>query len=338
MQIARLARSGEAFGVNLYQPPGAAPGEQRLKVYRAGSQIVLSDVLPQLQHMGVEVVDERPYEFGAPAVAEGAAPGHEEFGSPTLPSRFWIYDFGLRRPSAKRVVTAAVKNLFQDALTALWRGEVEDDGFNALVLDANLSWRQVVVLRAYARYLRQARSAFSQDYTERVLRSNPAVARLLVMLFESRFDPARQPEHQGEAERSEGIAEEIAGLLDEVASLDEDRILRSYLALVRATLRTNYFKGIRAVRGVPGAPPDVAARPYLVLKLDPQQAPDLPAPRPRFEVFVYSPRLEGVHLRFGRVARGGLRWSDRREDFRTEILGLVKAQQVKNAVIVPAGA
>src|SRR6266542_127805 len=335
MQIARLARSGEAFGVNLYQPPGAAPGEQRLKVYRAGSQIVLSDVLPQLQHMGVEVVDERPYEFGASAVAEGAAPGHEEFGSPTLPSRFWIYDFGLRRPSAKRVVTAAVKNLFQDALTALWRGEVEDDGFNALVLDANLSWRQVVVLRAYARYLRQARSAFSQEYTERVLRSNPAVARLLVMLFESRFDPARQPEHQGEAERSEGIAEEIAGLLDEVTSLDEDRILRSYLALVRATLRTNYFQGASEAAGRRSGG---TAKPYLVLKLDPQQAPDLPAPRPRFEVFVYSPRVEGVHLRFGRVARGGLRWSDRREDFRTEILGLVKAQQVKNAVIVPSGA
>src|SRR6266702_2566768 len=335
MQIARLARSGEAFGVNLYQPPGAAPGEQRLKVYRAGSQIVLSDVLPQLQHMGVEVVDERPYEFGALAVGEGAAPGHEEFGSPTLPSRFWIYDFGLRRPSAKRVVTAAVKNLFQDALTALWRGEVEDDGFNALVLDANLSWRQVVVLRAYARYLRQARSAFSQDYTERVLRSNPAVARLLVMLFESRFDPARQPEHQGEAERSEGIAEEIAGLLDEVTSLDEDRILRSYLALVRATLRTNYFQGASEAAGRRSGG---TAKPYLVLKLEPQQAHDLPAPRPRFEVFVYSPRVEGVHLRFGRVARGGLRWSDRREDFRTEILGLVKAQQVKNAVIVPSGA
>ncbi len=374
MRVVRLAESGEAFNVDLYEPPGAGPGEERLKVYRVGSPIVLSDVLPQLQHMGVEVVDERPYEFVVPApglqgpdgpgghalVGEGAPEG-----SITIPHRFWIYDFGLRREGADRPAGRATKSLFQEALTALWRGEVEDDGFNALVLDASLSWRQVIVLRAYARYLRQAGSAFSQQYIERVLRSNPAVVRLLVLLFESRFDPALQRgeghgdeaheeahdeahdgAHDGEAERSDAIAEEISGLLDDVASLDEDRILRSYLTLVRATLRTNYFQ--RGEGGV--VPPDQqgqrgqqgdlagAYKPYLVLKLDPQQAPDLPAPRPRFEVFVYSPRLEGVHLRFGRVARGGLRWSDRLEDFRTEILGLVKAQQVKNAVIVPAGA
>ncbi|SRR6266536_795693 len=353
-QIARLAASGGEFSVDLYEPPGAAPGERRLKVYRAASPIVLSEVLPQLQHMGLDVVDERPYEFGAPAVghpqpadmSDGHAPLEEDFhpagtaGAPdvpgaapvedtvddpgfSFPGRFWIYDIGLRRKPGGRALTPAAKDLFKEALTSLWRGALEDDGFNALVLDANLSWRQVVVLRAYARYLRQTRSAFSQEYTQRVLRSNPAVARLLVLLFESRFDPARQPGHDGEAERSEAIAEEISGLLDEVTSLDEDRILRSYLALVRATLRTNYFQvGVS----------------YLVLKLDPQKAPDMPAPRPRFEVFVYSPRVEGVHLRFGRVARGGLRWSDRQEDFRTEILGLVKAQQVKNAVIVPAGA
>jgi glutamate dehydrogenase len=344
MRVVRLAQSGEAFSVQLYEPAGAGPGEERLKVYRVGSPIVLSDVLPQFQHMGVEVIDERPYEFAVPppVIKDPQGPGGHVRDSDegqvapiTIPTRFWVYDFGLRRDPTSHPAGRAAKNLFQGALAALWRGKVEDDGFNALVLDASLSWRQVVILRAYARYLRQARSAFSLGYIERVLRSNPAVARLLVLLFESRFDPALQRARgeaaRGEAERSEAIVEEISGLLDEVVSLDEDRILRSYLTLIRATLRTNYFQPDETVTAG-------AYKPYLVMKLDPQQVPDLPAPRPRFEVFVYSPRLEGVHLRFGRVARGGLRWSDRREDFRTEILGLVKAQQVKNAVIVPAGA
>ncbi len=217
----------------------------------------------------------------------------------------------------------AVRELVEGALGALWRGDIEDDGFNALVLTASLSWRQVAMLRGYAKYLRQAGTAFSQAYLEQVLRSNPILVRLLVRLFESRFDPARQA---GEAERSDAIAEEIRGELDEVASLDEDRILRTYWRLIAATLRTNYF------RAQPAAPP------YLVVKLDADRVPDLPAPRPQFELFVYSPRFEGVHLRFGGVARGGLRWSDRRDDFRTEILGLAKAQEVKNAVIVPSGA
>jgi glutamate dehydrogenase len=359
MRVVRLSQSGDTFSVQIYEPPGAGPGEERLKVYRVGSPIVLSDVLPQFQHMGVEVVDEHPYEFAVPTsvLKDPEGPGghvpeadENQVAPIIVPPRFWIYDFGLRRDRTGRPAGHAAKNLFQEALSALWRGKVEDDGFNALVLDASLSWRQVVILRAYARYLRQAGSAFSLEYVERVLRSNPAVARLLVLLFQSRFDPALQPAHgrdpagqgarrgqarrreaRGEAERTEAIVEEISGLLDEVASLDEDRILRSYLTLIRATLRTNYFQSDDT---------DAAGghKPYLVVKLDPQQVPDLPAPRPRFEVFVYSPRLEGVHLRFGRVARGGLRWSDRREDFRTEILGLVKAQQVKNAVIVPAGA
>ena len=214
---------------------------------------------------------------------------------------------------------------------ALWQGKVEDDGFNALVLHAHLSWQQVSVLRAYAKYLRQAGTTFSQRYIERVLDQNVAIARLLVRLYESRFDPARQP---GEAERSEAIAEEIRGQLDEVAILDHDRILRSYLGLVLATLRTSFFQ----TDHVPGQQASPDEPPYLVVKLDARRVPELPAPRPRFELFVYSPRLEAVHLRFASVARGGLRWSDRREDFRTEILGLAKAQEVKNSVIVPSGA
>ena len=269
--------------------------------------------------MGVEVVDEHPYEF----------PGSEPF---------WIYDFGLRRegvatsgPGGRatqvpQVSLASVAGQLEGALSALWNGEIEDDEFNTLVLDAGLTWRQVVVLRAYAKYLQQVGTTFSSGYIARVLRSNPVIARQLIRLFESRFDPDRQA---GQVERSEALVEEINGELDDVASLDEDRILRAYLGLVRATQRTNYFSG------QPGS--DERA-PYLVFKLDDARVPDLPAPRPKFELFVYSPRFEGVHLRFANVARGGLRWSDRREDFRTEILGLAKAQEVKNSVIVPSGA
>ncbi len=287
----------------------AAPRVWRLTIYRTGSPVTLTDVLPRLAHIGLEVVDEHPYEFAGR-------------------TRFWIYDFGLKQAGAATgsrpaVPLESVRGLIEDALAALWRGDIEDDGFNALVLTAQLSWRQVTMLRAYAKYLRQAGTAFSQAYLEHVLRSNPAAIRLLVRLFESRFDPDHQ---DGEAERSEAIAEEIRGELDEVASLDADRILRSYWELISATLRTNYF------REQPTSPP------YLVVKLDAASVPDLPAPRPKFELFVYSPQFEGVHLRFGRVARGGLRWSDRRDDFRTEILGLAKAQEVKNAVIVPSGA
>jgi glutamate dehydrogenase len=325
-KVLKLRESGESVAFDLWESesyvggvpiedsPAGEPQDSgddhrvwRLSIYRTGSPITLTDVLPRLQHMGVDVVDEHPYEFGA------AEP-------------FWIYDFGLRKSDVGQPSSvASVKDLVQDALLALWHGDVEDDGFNALVLDAHLTWRQVVVLRAYAKYLRQAGSTFSQNYIERVLRSNITITRLLVRLFESRFDPDRQ---QGETERSEAITEEIRGEVDEVESLDQDRILRAYWGLIQATLRTNYFSEPAASQ---------RRAPYLVVKLDAEQVPDLPAPRPVFELFVYSPRFEAVHLRFAGVARGGLRWSDRREDFRTEILGLAKAQEVKNSVIVPSG-
>jgi len=300
-----LREEGQEFAVRLVEHPE----RWTLVVYRSGSPITLSDVLPQLQHMGLEVVDEHPYQFA----------GRESAGS------FWIYEFGLRPPAV-----AAVGNLrlvFEEALTALWHGQSEDDGFNALVLTAGLTWREVTLLRAIAKYLRQGGVRFSEDYVQRVLRSNAAIARLLVRLFESRFAPAKQ---DGAAERCEAIAEEIRGQLDEVTSLDADRILRSYLAVIDATLRTNYYRT--------QSPGDVEGPRPLVLKFDPRDIPGLTHPRPRYEIYVFSPRLEAVHLRFGRVARGGLRWSDRREDFRTEVLGLVKAQEVKNAVIVPSGA
>ena len=212
-----LREAGQEFAVRLVE----RPERWTLVVYRSGSPITLSDVLPQLQHMGLEVVDEHPYQFA----------GSSSAGS------FWIYEFGLRPPAVTS--SGSLRQIFEDALTALWHGQTEDDGFNALVLTAGLTWREVTLLRAAAKYLRQGGMRFSEDYVQRVLRSNAAITRLLVRLFESRFDPARQ---DGAAERCEAIAEEIRGQLDEVVSLDHDRILRSYLALIDATLRTNYYR------------------------------------------------------------------------------------------------
>ncbi|MCF6526446.1 NAD-glutamate dehydrogenase [Streptomyces sp. JJ36] len=297
------------FALSLYEPVGAGPGERRFKIYRTGEPVSLSAVLPVLQALGVEVVDERPYELRC-----------------ADRSKAWIYDFGLRLPQGQqRSFGDDARERFQEAFSAVWTGRAENDGFNTLVLSAGLTWRQAMVLRAYAKYLRQAGATFSQDYMEDTLRHNVHTTRLLVSLFEARLAPERTAAGH---ELTDGLLEEVEGALDEVASLDEDRILRSFLTVIRATLRTNYFQ-----RDASGEPHD-----YMSVKLDPQQIPELPAPRPEFEIWVYSPRVEGVHLRFGKVARGGLRWSDRREDFRTEILGLVKAQEVKNTVIVPVGA
>ncbi|GGU12601.1 NAD-glutamate dehydrogenase [Streptomyces coeruleorubidus] len=305
------AEEGEDFALSLYEPVGAAPEERRFKIYRTGDAISLSAVLPVLNRLGVEVVDERPYELRC-----------------SDRSVAWIYDFGLRMPRPRGGgdhFGDDARERFQDAFAATWTGKAENDGFNALVLSAGLTWRQATVLRAYAKYLRQAASTFSQDYMEDTLRNNVHTTRLLVSLFEARMSPDRQ---RAGHEIVDALLEEVDAALDQVASLDEDRILRSFLTVIKATLRTNFFQ--EAAGGKPHE--------YVSMKFDPQAIPDLPAPRPAFEIWVYSPRVEGVHLRFGKVARGGLRWSDRREDFRTEILGLVKAQMVKNTVIVPVGA
>lgn len=309
--IDQLTRSGKEFSLSLYEPVGAGPGERRFKIYRTGEQVSLSAVLPVLQRLGCEVVDERPYELRS-----------------SDRTTAWIYDFGLRMPKASGNgdhLADDARERFQDAFAAVWTGEAENDGFNSLVLGAGLNWRQAMVLRAYAKYLRQAGSTFSQDYMEDTLRTNVHTTRLLVSLFEARMSPNRQ---RAGTELTDGLLEELDGALDQVASLDEDRILRSFLTVIKATLRTNFFQ--EAAGGKQHS--------YVSMKFDPQAIPDLPAPRPAYEIWVYSPRVEGVHLRFGKVARGGLRWSDRREDFRTEILGLVKAQMVKNTVIVPVGA
>ncbi|GAA3471406.1 NAD-glutamate dehydrogenase [Nonomuraea roseola] len=306
-----VGKGDDEIGINLYEPYDAAEGERRLKIYKLDSPISLSHVLPLIQRLGVEVVDERPYEI-------------DRDNDPATKNA-WIYDFGLRYTPSDEVDRNDFKRLFQEALAALWTGQVQADNFNALVLSAGLTWEQAEILRVYAKYLRQAGSTFSQRYMERVLLGNVRLSRLLVRLFEARLDPKRSDEVR--ADLSEALHEEILGALDEVASLDEDRILRAYLEMIQATLRTNYYQ----------LDADGRRKPYISLKVDPQAISVLPLPRPRYEIFVYSPRVEGVHLRFGKVARGGLRWSDRMEDFRTEILGLVKAQMVKNTVIVPTG-
>ncbi|OQO89450.1 NAD-glutamate dehydrogenase [Saccharomonospora piscinae] len=303
----------DALDMSFYLPADAEPGQRRFKLYlREG--VTLSTLLPMLQRMGVVVVDQRPYEVQT-------EDGHQ----------CWIYDFGLRiDPKVlAELGEAAEEDLrvrFQEAFAAAWHGLAETDGFNALVLRAGLTWRQVAVLRAYSRYLRQAGSPYSQDYIEAAVLAHTEIARALVRLYEVRFAPERDSAHR--AEDADAQVADINALVDAVTSLDTDRILRRLLSVIVATLRTNYW--------VTDA--DGEYRPYLAFKLDPQRVPDLPEPRPAYEIFVYSPRVEGVHLRFGSVARGGLRWSDRREDFRTEVLGLVKAQAVKNAVIVPVGA
>ncbi len=296
--------------IALYAHVDAGRGEARLKVFRIGSPLSLSQVLPMLSSMGVEVVDERPYELTA------------------LPRETYIYEFGLRYG---RELPAPARKLFVDALRAVWEGFNEIDGFNSLVLGAGLTWRQATVLRAYAKYMRQGNSPFALDYIEGALRGNVDITRRLVQLFEARFDPGKDnlpADAEARVALVDAVQEKLAKALDDVVSLDHDRILRSYLTHINATLRTNYFQ--------PDG--DGGVHTYMSFKMEPSAIPDLPEPRPKYEIFVYSPRVEGVHLRFGSVARGGLRWSDRRDDFRTEVLGLVKAQMVKNTVIVPVGA
>src|SRR3954452_15751704 len=311
LDLARLEALGDrGTDLSLFSPLDAARGEARLKVFRRGASISLSEVLPALSSMGIEVVDERPYQLD-----------HVDHPS-------YIYEFGLRYAPG---MPDKVREPFQDTIRAVWGGFNEIDGFNALVLGAGLTWRQATVLRAYAKYMKQGNSPFAVDYLEEALRGNTDITRLLVQLFEARFDPGRNgvgADAEARTARVDEVVTRIRRALDDVASLDHDRILRSYLTHIQATLRTNYFQ----------LGDDGKHHAYMSFKLEPSEIPDLPQPRPRFEIFVYSPRVEGVHLRFGAVARGGLRWSDRRDDFRTEVLGLVKAQMVKNTVIVPVGA
>jgi glutamate dehydrogenase len=306
--IARIEETLERrrMAINLYRPVEAPSEEVRLKIYNAGGQVALSDILPMLEHMGLKVISEVPYEV-------------QPVGRGTV----WVHDFSMQSPDGSEIDVSRVREAFEEALIRVWLGEMEDDGFNKLILRASLSWRKVVILRAYCKFLRQTGITFSQAYMEETLANNPKIARALIALFRTRFTLDMSDRDL----RARGILVKIEHALDAVANLDEDRILRRFLNLVLSTERTNFYQA-----GSDGAP-----KPYLSFKLNSREIEELPLPRPWVEIFVYSPRVEAVHLRGGKVARGGIRWSDRREDFRTEVLGLMKAQMVKNAVIVPVG-
>ena len=298
----------QPIAMTLYRPLEAAPGALRFKLLRRGEQLTLSASLPMLEHMGLKVLDEHPHRV-------------TPRGSPPI----WMHDFGLLSSvSDAEVDVDALRPVFEQAFGAILNGGVESDDFNRLVVAAGMPAGEIVLLRAYARYMRQIGFALSQPFIEATLAAHAPIARLLVGLFKIRFDPS--PVEDRDSQAAEQVRR-IESALEAVANLSEDRVLRQYLALFQATTRTNYWR-----RDAAGQP-----RSFLSFKFDSSKVPGLPDPRPMFEIFVYSTRFEGVHLRGGRVARGGLRWSDRPEDFRTEVLGLVKAQMVKNTVIVPVG-
>lgn len=305
--------AGSRFTLDLYKDYSCAPSQVRLKIYHKHTPIVLSDALPLLENMGLRTISELPF----PVKPEG--------GNDTV----WIHDFSLdmkdgHAPAFDKKATETKKK-FEDAFTRIWYGEMENDGLNQLVLSAGLDWRDLTVMRAYVRYLRQTANPFGRSYIEAALTKHPFISRLIIDLFKAYFDPLKQKEA---ADRGASLNSAIEEALQRVDSLDEDRILRSMAGLVNATLRTNFWQ--KDENGEP--------KTWLSMKLNSHAIPDLPEPKPFREIFVYSPRVEGVHLRSDWISRGGIRWSDRHEDFRVEILGLMKTQQVKNSVIVPMGA
>ncbi|MGJ7457225.1 NAD-glutamate dehydrogenase [Halomonas sp. RA08-2] len=297
---------GAPLSLSVYRLVEEEGSGVNLKLFHRDKPIPLSDVLPMMENLGLRVIGERPYEIEA------------------TDANYWIHDFDLEHHTSVEVNLQEMREPFIEAFQRIWAGEADNDGFNRLIIGANLTWREVAMLRAYARYLKQIRFGVSQEYMANTLTSQPEITRELVTLFELRFDPEERPA-EGEVA---ACLDRIQRLLDDVASLNDDQLLRRYVELIQATLRTNYYQTRED-----GQPKD-----YMSFKLDPSKVTGMPKPRPVFEIFVSSPRFEGVHLRGGKVARGGLRWSDRQEDYRTEVLGLVKAQQVKNAVIVPVGA
>lgn len=298
----------EPLGINFYQALDDTEQSFRLKIYQHDNTIPLSDVLPILENLGLKAISERPYvlKFTDGKVA-------------------WVNDFALQCEQDIEFHLDDIKELFQNAFAKVWFGDAENDGFNQLVLTAGLDWREVAVLRTYARYFKQIGFTFSQDYMEMALNNNRQIAKKLVNLFSVRFNPT---EHEQREARAAALTKEIFGDLEHVVNLDEDKIIRQYVHAINSSLRTNFYQYNEQGQ----------CKNYISIKLSSKNIPGVPKPYPMFEIFVYSPRFEGVHLRCGKVARGGLRWSDRREDFRTEILGLMKAQQVKNSVIVPSGA
>jgi len=278
-----------------------------LRLFQWEKPMALSDVLPMLENMDLRTFNERPYQIVLPDN-----------------NSVWISDFSVAYKKPEKLDIEPVAELFRDAFTQIYLGVAENDGFNRLVLGAGLSWREITVLRAYTKFLRQVGFRFSQAYIETTLAAHHDITTQLVQLFLLQHNPAQKSAVKKQAEQ---IEKQILLALEKVTSLDEDRILRRMLDLIKATLRTNYFQTL----------PDGKPKSYLSLKFNSRAIPEMPLPIPLYEIFVYAPRFEAIHLRNTKVARGGIRWSDRREDFRTEILGLMKAQKVKNAVIVPSG-
>ena len=312
LEILAAKSGGLTLQARAYRRPCDAHSALRLKLYLLGEVMPLSISLPIFENLGMKVIAEDSFSA--------------TFKSDDGRTRECVLlDFQMERADAGAAALDDIKVPLEEAFRAIVSGEAESDGFNKLVIGAGLAWRDVTILRAAVKFLRQATIAFSQDYMEQALTRNPDIARLLVELFHALNDPHAAA---GRDERAKTVQTRIETALNDVPALDDDRIIRRLRNVISSVLRTNFYQ-----RGEDGA-----ARPALAIKLDSQKLDELPAPRPHVEIFVYSPQVEGVHLRFGKVARGGIRWSDRREDFRTEVLGLVKAQQVKNAVIVPVGA
>jgi glutamate dehydrogenase len=301
---------GEALRVRAYRAAGDNPLQFRFKLYRPAAPAPLADVLPILDNMGLKALAEA----GFPVILAG---------QPNV----WVHDFEIEDPRGEALVFAQIKPPFEDAVAAIWTGRTENDGFNRLVMELALPWREAALVRALARHRQQSGLDPSQRGQEEALSSHPEVTRLILELFHARFDPARSGDLAQRKQAAAALMARIVEALQGVASLDDDRVLRRLALLVGAIQRTNYYQ--------PGA--DGGPKPYISFKVASSELADLPAPKPFREIFVWSVGVEGVHLRFGPVARGGLRWSDRRDDFRTEVLGLAKAQQVKNAVIVPVG-
>ena len=304
-------KTSDDIAMSFYQPVGAEPNIVRFKIFRKTQTIELSDAIPLLENLGLRVLSENPYAINKKS--DGVV---------------WLHDFKLSYNLPGVIEVLEVKDIFQEAFSAIWHKKTVNDAFNKLVLSAELNWHEVNVLRAYAGYMHQTLFTFAEHYIANALVNQRDISRLLIDLFKIKFDPSLDVSTDKRAEKIDAQRKLITDSLNNVSNLNEDRILRRFLALIDGSLRTNFYQ--KDAKG------DV--KDYLSIKLNPRSIPEIPEPRPLYEIFVYSPRVEGVHLRGGKVSRGGLRWSDRLQDYRTEVLGLVKAQQVKNAVIVPNGA
>ncbi len=302
---------GSQLAMTLYRMLEEKDDVLRLRLYHPDESLPLSDVLPILENLGLRVISERPYGVRS---ASGRA--------------YWIQEFTLIYSLSHNINLDEVKDEFEDAFARIWFGEAESDSFNRLLIGTRLSWRELALLRAYAKYLRQIQFPHTVEYIAETMANQLHITAGIVELFLTRFSPVFDGDEDWRAQREQAVEERILDSLENVQNLSEDRIIRQFIKIIKATLRTNFFQ----------QESDGSLKPYFSMKLLPGSIPDMPRPVPLYEVFVYSPRFEGVHLRGAKVARGGLRWSDRLEDFRTEVLGLVKAQQVKNAVIVPVGA